>query len=124
MKYLEQQDKAVAHAIRQELIRQRDTIELIASENFVSRAVMEATGTVLTNKYAEGYPGKRYYGGCEYVDIVEELATSRVKELFGAEHANVQPHSGAQANMGVYFASVKPGDTILGMNLSHGGHLT
>ncbi|MGO4791846.1 serine hydroxymethyltransferase [Paenibacillus sp. 2KB_20] len=124
MKYLEQQDKAVAHAIRQELIRQRDTIELIASENFVSQAVMEATGTVLTNKYAEGYPGKRYYGGCEYVDIVEELATSRVKELFGAEHANVQPHSGAQANMGVYFASVKPGDTILGMNLSHGGHLT
>lgn len=124
MKYLEQQDKAVAHAIRQELVRQRDTIELIASENFVSQAVMEATGTVLTNKYAEGYPGKRYYGGCEYVDIVEELATSRVKELFGAEHANVQPHSGAQANMGVYFASVKPGDTILGMNLSHGGHLT
>ncbi|MFE0555366.1 serine hydroxymethyltransferase [Paenibacillus sp. NPDC058910] len=124
MKYLEQQDKAAAHAIRQELIRQRDTIELIASENFVSQAVMEATGTVLTNKYAEGYPGKRYYGGCEYVDIVEELATSRVKELFGAEHANVQPHSGAQANMGVYFASVKPGDTILGMNLSHGGHLT
>ncbi|OME94758.1 MULTISPECIES: serine hydroxymethyltransferase [Paenibacillus] len=124
MKYLEQQDKAVAHAIRQELIRQRDTIELIASENFVSQAVMEATGTVLTNKYAEGYPGKRYYGGCEYVDIVEELATSRVKELFGAEHANVQPHSGAQANMGVYFASVKSGDTILGMNLSHGGHLT
>ncbi|GIO99612.1 serine hydroxymethyltransferase [Paenibacillus lautus] len=124
MKYLEQKDKAVAHAIRQELVRQRDTIELIASENFVSQAVMEATGTVLTNKYAEGYPGKRYYGGCEYVDIVEELATSRVKELFGAEHANVQPHSGAQANMGVYFASVKPGDTILGMNLSHGGHLT
>lgn len=124
MKYLEQQDKAVAHAIRQELVRQRDTIELIASENFVSQAVMEATGTVLTNKYAEGYPGKRYYGGCEYVDLVEELATSRVKELFGAEHANVQPHSGAQANMGVYFASVKPGDTILGMNLSHGGHLT
>ncbi|WP_098745717.1 serine hydroxymethyltransferase [Paenibacillus sp. EZ-K15] len=124
MKYLEQQDKAVAHAIRQELVRQRDTIELIASENFVSQAVMEATGTVLTNKYAEGYPGKRYYGGCEYVDIVEELTTSRVKELFGAEHANVQPHSGAQANMGVYFASVKPGDTILGMNLSHGGHLT
>ncbi|MGG4343227.1 serine hydroxymethyltransferase [Paenibacillus lautus] len=124
MKYLEQQDNAVAHAIRQELVRQRDTIELIASENFVSRAVMEATGSVLTNKYAEGYPRKRYYGGCEYVDIVEELATSRVKELFGAEHANVQPHSGAQANMGVYFASVNPGDTILGMNLSHGGHLT
>ena len=124
MKHLEQQDKAVANAIRQELARQRDKIELIASENFVSRAVMEATGTVLTNKYAEGYPGRRYYGGCEYVDRVEELAIHRVKELFGAEHANVQPHSGAQANMAVYFASVKPGDTILGMNLSHGGHLT
>ncbi|MCM3340322.1 serine hydroxymethyltransferase [Paenibacillus sp. MER TA 81-3] len=124
MKHLEQQDKAVANAIRQELVRQRDKIELIASENFVSRAVMEATGTVLTNKYAEGYPGRRYYGGCEYVDMVEELAIHRVKELFGAEHANVQPHSGAQANMAVYFASVKPGDTILGMNLSHGGHLT
>lgn len=124
MKYLEQQDKAVANAIRQELARQRDKIELIASENFVSRAVMEATGTVLTNKYAEGYPGRRYYGGCEYVDVIEELAIQRVKELYGAEHANVQPHSGAQANMAVYFASVKPGDTILGMNLSHGGHLT
>lgn len=124
MKYLEQQDKAVANAIQQELARQRDKIELIASENFVSRAVMEATGTVLTNKYAEGYPGRRYYGGCEYVDRIEELAIHRVKELFGAEHANVQPHSGAQANMAVYFASVKPGDTILGMNLSHGGHLT
>lgn len=124
MKDLEQQDKAVANAIRQELARQRDKIELIASENFVSRAVMEATGTVLTNKYAEGYPGRRYYGGCEYVDRIEELAIHRVKELFGAEHTNVQPHSGAQANMAVYFASVKPGDTILGMNLSHGGHLT
>jgi glycine hydroxymethyltransferase len=124
MKYLEQQDKAVANAIRQELSRQRDKIELIASENFVSRAVMEATGTVLTNKYAEGYSGRRYYGGCEYVDMIEELAIHRIKELFGAEHANVQPHSGAQANMAVYFASVKPGDTILGMNLSHGGHLT
>ena len=124
MNYLEQQDKAVANAIRQELTRQRDKIELIASENFVSRAVMEATGTVLTNKYAEGYPGRRYYGGCEHVDRIEELAIHRVKELFGAEHANVQPHSGAQANMAVYFASVKPGDTILGMNLSHGGHLT
>ncbi|MFD0714143.1 serine hydroxymethyltransferase [Paenibacillus sp. GCM10027626] len=124
MKYLEQQDKAVASAIRQEIARQRDKIELIASENFVSQAVMEATGTVLTNKYAEGYPGRRYYGGCEYVDIVEQLAIQRVKELFGAEHANVQPHSGAQANMAVYFASVEPGDTILGMNLSHGGHLT
>ncbi|AJS58571.1 serine hydroxymethyltransferase [Paenibacillus sp. IHBB 10380] len=124
MKYLEQQDKAVANAIQQELARQRDKIELIASENFVSRAVIEATGTVLTNKYAEGYPGRRYYGGCEYVDMIEELAIDRVKELFGTEHANVQPHSGAQANMAVYFASVKPGDTILGMNLSHGGHLT
>lgn len=124
MKYLEQQDKAVANTIRKELARQRDKIELIASENFVSRAVMEATGTVLTNKYAEGYPGRRYYGGCEYVDMIEELAINRVKELFGAEHANVQPHSGAQANKAVYFASVKPGDTILGMNLSHGGHLT
>ncbi|MNO31551.1 Serine hydroxymethyltransferase [compost metagenome] len=124
MKYLELQDKAVAHAIRQELARQQDKIELIASENFVSPAVMEATGTVLTNKYAEGYPGRRYYGGCEYVDIIEELAIHRVKELFGAEHANVQPHSGAQANMAVYFAALQPGDTILGMNLSHGGHLT
>jgi glycine hydroxymethyltransferase len=124
MKNLEQQDTAVAGAIRQELARQRDKIELIASENFVSRAVMEATGTVLTNKYAEGYPGRRYYGGCEYVDRIEGLAIHRVKELFGAEHANVQPHSGAQANMAVYFASVQPGDTILGMNLSHGGHLT
>ncbi|MDT8974687.1 serine hydroxymethyltransferase [Paenibacillus sp. chi10] len=124
MNYLEQQDKAVANAIRQELTRQRDKIELIASENLVSRAVMEATGTVLTNKYAEGYPGRRYYGGCEHVDRIEEIAIHRVKELFGAEHANVQPHSGAQANMAVYFASVKPGDTILGMSLSHGGHLT
>lgn len=124
MKHLEQQDALVAKAIQQELGRQRDKIELIASENFVSRAVLEATGTVLTNKYAEGYPGKRYYGGCEFVDQVEELAIQRAKSLFGAEHANVQPHSGAQANMAVYFAAVKPGDTILGMNLSHGGHLT
>ncbi|MBT2770934.1 serine hydroxymethyltransferase [Halomonas sp. ISL-60] len=124
LKHLEQQDKAVANTIRQELARQRDTIELIASENFVTRAVMEATASVLTNKYAEGYPERRYYGGCKYVDMIEALAIHRVKELFGAEHANVQPHSGAQANMAVYFASVKPGDTILGMNLSHGGHLT
>ncbi|MDQ0496569.1 serine hydroxymethyltransferase [Paenibacillus brasilensis] len=124
MKNLEQQDKVVAEAIRQELIRQRNKIELIASENFVSQAVMEATTTVLANKYAEGYPGRRYYGGCDYVDIVEELAMKRVRELFGAEHANVQPHSGAQSNMAVYFAAVEPGDTILGMNLSHGGHLT
>ncbi|WP_106770006.1 serine hydroxymethyltransferase [Paenibacillus faecalis] len=124
MKFLEKQDQAIANAVRQEAARQRNKIELIASENFVSRAVMEATGTVLTNKYAEGYPGRRYYGGCEYVDQVEEIAIQRVKTLFGAEHVNVQPHSGAQANMAVYFASVEPGDTILGMNLSHGGHLT
>ncbi len=124
MKVLEQQDKVIANAIRQETARQQNKIELIASENFVSRAVMEATGTVLTNKYAEGYPGRRFYGGCEYVDQVEELAIQRAKTLFGAEHANVQPHSGAQANMAVYFAAVEQGDTILGMNLAHGGHLT
>lgn len=124
MRYLEQQDRAISNAIQQELSRQRDNIELIASENFVSQAVMEASGTILTNKYAEGYPGRRFYAGCEHVDIVEELAIQRVKELFGAEHANVQPHSGAQANMAVYYASVKSGDTILGMDLSHGGHLT
>lgn len=117
-------DPEVAQAMEQELGRQRDKIELIASENFVSRAVMEAMGSVLTNKYAEGYPGRRYYGGCEYVDVVENLARDRVKKLFGAEHANVQPHSGAQANMAVYFSVLKPGDTVLGMNLSHGGHLT
>lgn len=118
------QDPEVAEAIAKEEGRQRNKIELIASENFVSRAVMAAQGSVLTNKYAEGYPGKRYYGGCEYVDIVEDLARERVKKLFGAEHANVQPHSGAQANTAVYFAILKPGDTVLGMNLSHGGHLT
>lgn len=121
---LKKQDPQIAEAIRLELGRQRSKIELIASENFVSEAVMEAMGTVLTNKYAEGYPGKRYYGGCECVDIAEDLARDRAKELFGAEHANVQPHSGAQANMAVYFAFLKPGDTVLGMNLSHGGHLT
>jgi glycine hydroxymethyltransferase len=104
--------------------RQRDKIELIASENFVSEAVLEAQGSVLTNKYAEGYPGRRYYGGCEYVDIVEDLARERAKQIFGAEHVNVQPHSGAQANMAVYFSVLKPGDTVLGMNLAHGGHLT
>ncbi|MBH8600365.1 serine hydroxymethyltransferase [Thermoactinomyces sp. CICC 23799] len=124
MKQLITSDPQVAEAIRQELGRQRNKIELIASENFVSPAVMEAMGTVLTNKYAEGYPGKRYYGGCEYVDVVEDLARDRAKELFGAEHANVQPHSGAQANMAVYFAVLEPGDTVLGMNLAHGGHLT
>ena len=119
-----EQDPEVAKAIEQEEKRQQHKIELIASENFVSRAVMAAQGSVLTNKYAEGYPAKRYYGGCEYVDIVEDLARERVKKLFGAEHANVQPHSGAQANTAVYFAVLKPGDTVLGMNLSHGGHLT
>lgn len=117
-------DPEVAEAIEQEENRQRNTIELIASENFVSRAVMAAQGSVMTNKYAEGYPGKRYYGGCEYVDVVEDLARERIKKIFGAEHANVQPHSGSQANTAVYFAVLKPGDTILGMNLSHGGHLT
>lgn len=124
LEFLRKQDPQVLEAIQLELGRQRDKIELIASENFVSRAVMEAMGTVLTNKYAEGYPGRRYYGGCEYVDIAENIARDRVKELFGAEHANVQPHSGAQANMAVYFTILKPGDTVLGMNLSHGGHLT
>ncbi len=118
------QDPEVARAIELEENRQRNKIELIASENFVSRAVMAAQGSVLTNKYAEGYPGKRYYGGCENVDIVEELARERVKTIFGAEHANVQPHSGAQANIAVYVAMLKPGDVVLGMNLAHGGHLT
>ncbi|MBL0385431.1 serine hydroxymethyltransferase [Tumebacillus sp. ITR2] len=121
---LKQIDREVAEAMEKELGRQRSKIELIASENFVSTAVMEAMGTVLTNKYAEGYPGKRYYGGCEYVDVVEDIARDRVKKLFNAEHANVQPHSGANANTAVYFAFLKPGDTVLGMNLSHGGHLT
>ena len=117
-------DPEVCAALEQELGRQRQNIELIASENFVSEAVMQAAGTHLTNKYAEGYPGKRYYGGCKYVDIAEDLARERAKKLFGADHANVQPHSGAQANTAVYFALLQPGDTILGMNLSHGGHLT
>ena len=124
MSHIANQDKEVYEAIRQELNRQRNKIELIASENFVSEAVMEAQGSVLTNKYAEGYPGHRYYGGCEYVDIVEDLARERAKQLFGAEHVNVQPHSGAQANMAVYFTILEHGDTVLGMNLSHGGHLT
>ncbi|QGU00721.1 Serine hydroxymethyltransferase [Candidatus Syntrophocurvum alkaliphilum] len=122
--YVRQADPEIANAIKKEEQRQNTKLELIASENFVSRAVMAAQGSVMTNKYAEGYPGKRYYGGCEYVDVAEELARQRVKELFGAEHANVQPHSGAQANTAVYFAALDPGDTILGMNLSHGGHLT
>ncbi|MFE8701856.1 serine hydroxymethyltransferase [Cytobacillus sp. FJAT-54145] len=124
MKHLAQQDEQVFKAIQQELGRQRTKIELIASENFVSEAVMEAQGSVLTNKYAEGYPGRRYYGGCEYVDVAEDLARDRAKQIFGAEHANVQPHSGAQANMAVYFTILEQGDTVLGMNLSHGGHLT
>lgn len=117
-------DPEVAAAVDAELARQRDTLEMIASENFAPQAVIEAQGTVLTNKYAEGYPGRRYYGGCEHVDVVEQLAIDRAKALFGAEHANVQPHSGAQANTAVYFALLKPGDTILGLDLAHGGHLT
>lgn len=121
---IKNRDPELYGAMMQELQRQRDHIELIASENFTSPAVMEAMGSHLTNKYAEGYPGARYYGGCEYVDIVEQLAIDRAKELFGAEHANVQPHSGSQANVAVYLALLKPGDTILGMDLSHGGHLT
>src|SRR5476651_2586663 len=111
-------------AMEQEAVRQEEHIELIASENYTSPAVMEAQGSVLTNKYAEGYPGKRYYGGCEFVDVVEQLAIDRAKELFGADYANVQPHSGSQANFAVYTALLQPGDTVLGMNLAHGGHLT
>jgi glycine hydroxymethyltransferase len=121
---LQDADPDVAKAIRDEMHRQSSGLELIASENFVSRAILEAAGSVFTNKYAEGYPGRRYYGGCEYVDVVESLAISRAKALFGADHANVQPHAGAPANMAVYFAVMKPGDTVLGLNLAHGGHLT
>ena len=121
---LAETDPDIANAIRDERHRQNSGLELIASENFVSQAVLEAAGSVLTNKYAEGYPGKRYYGGCEFVDVAESLAIARARDLFGAEHANVQPHSGAQANMAVYFALLKPGDVVLGMNLAHGGHLT
>jgi glycine hydroxymethyltransferase len=124
MENLARTDPEVAEAIRDETERQGRQLEMIASENFVSEAVLEALGTTLTNKYAEGYPGKRYYGGCEFVDVAESLAIERAKQIFGADHANVQPHSGAQANTAVYMAAVKPGDTILGMNLSHGGHLT
>ena len=124
IEFLKQFDPDVASAMEMELTRQKTTIELIASENFVSEAVMAAMGSALTNKYAEGYPGKRYYGGCECVDIVERIAIERAKKLFGSDHANVQPHSGAQANMAVYFALVRPGDTVFGMNLAHGGHLT
>src|SRR5437773_4319975 len=121
---LREADPDIADAVERELGRQRDTLELIASENFAPLAVLQAQGSVLTNKYAEGYPGRRYYGGCEFVDVVETLAIERAKKLFGAEHVNVQPHSGSQANMAVYLTVLKPGDTILGMNLSHGGHLT
>jgi glycine hydroxymethyltransferase len=121
---LAETDPEIARAIRNETMRQAEGLELIASENFVSSAILEAAGSVMTNKYAEGYPGRRYYGGCEFVDVAESLAISRAKELFKADHANVQPHSGAQANMSVYFAVVHPGDTVLGMNLAHGGHLT
>src|SRR5579872_2719283 len=121
---LAETDPEIAGAIKNELHRQNSGLELIASENFVSQAVLQAAGSVLTNKYAEGYPGKRYYGGCEFVDVAESLAIARAKDLFGAEHANIQPHSGAQANMAVYFTLLKPGDTVLGMNLAHGGHLT
>jgi len=121
---LHETDPEIADAIAGELRRENHGLELIASENFVSRAILEAAGSVFTNKYAEGYPGRRYYGGCEYVDVVERAAIARAKALFGADHANVQPHSGAQANMAVYFTLLKPGDTVLGMNLAHGGHLT
>ncbi|HTM04653.1 MAG TPA: serine hydroxymethyltransferase, partial [Vicinamibacterales bacterium] len=121
---LAETDPEIARAIHREVGRQAEGLELIASENFVSSAILEAAGSVLTNKYAEGYPGRRYYGGCEFVDVAESLAIERAKKLFGADHANVQPHSGAQANMTVYFTVVKPGDTVLGMNLAHGGHLT
>ncbi len=124
MKKIAEQDHTVFEAMQAEKTRQEANIELIASENFVSEAVMEAQGSVLTNKYAEGYPGKRYYGGCEHVDVVENIARDRLKEIFGADHANVQPHSGSQANMAVYMTALEQGDTVLGMNLSHGGHLT
>ncbi|WP_154619250.1 serine hydroxymethyltransferase, partial [Staphylococcus haemolyticus] len=124
MSYIQNQDKAVYEAIQNEYNRQNNNIELIASENFVSEAVMEAQGSVMTNKYAEGYPGRRYYGGCDYVDVTETIAIERAKALFGAEHVNVQPHSGSQANMAVYLVALEMGDTVLGMNLSHGGHLT
>ncbi|HBC4701866.1 TPA: serine hydroxymethyltransferase [Staphylococcus aureus] len=124
MSYITKQDKVIAEAIEREFQRQNSNIELIASENFVSEAVMEAQGSVLTNKYAEGYPGRRYYGGCEFVDVTESIAIDRAKALFGAEHVNVQPHSGSQANMAVYLVALEMGDTVLGMNLTHGGHLT
>src|SRR6478672_290340 len=121
---LAETDPEIAEAIKNERHRQNAGLELIASENFVSRAVLEAAGSVMTNKYAEGYPGRRYYGGCEFVDVAERAAIARARALFNAEHVNVQPHSGAQANMAVYMTLLKPGDTVLGMNLAHGGHLT
>ncbi|MEE8136494.1 MAG: serine hydroxymethyltransferase, partial [Thermodesulfobacteriota bacterium] len=124
MSTLESVDPEIAQVIRAEVERQEYKLELIASENYVSEAVLEVSGSVLTNKYAEGLPGKRYYGGCEFVDIAEDLARDRAKELFGCDAVNVQPHSGSQANMAVYFAAIQPGDTVLGMNLAHGGHLT
>src|ERR1700688_4735278 len=124
LRSLAESDPEVAEAVRNELHRQNSGLELIASENFVSRAILEAAGSVFTNKYAEGYPGKRYYGGCEYVDVVETLARERAKQLFGAEHANVQPHSGSQANAAAYMTLLQPGETILGLDLAHGGHLT
>src|SRR5689334_9526909 len=124
MNLLAQQDPEIWSAIDAEATRQQDGLELIASENYTSPAVMQAVGSVLTNKYAEGYPGRRYYGGCEHVDVVETLARERAKQLFGAEHVNVQPHSGSQANFAVYLTAVKPGDTVLGLDLAHGGHLT
>ena len=124
MKFITSYDKEVGEAIELECARQRRNLELIASENIVSEPVMMAMGTVLTNKYAEGYPGKRYYGGCEDVDIVENIAIERARKLFGCDYANVQPHSGAQANMAAFVAMVQPGDTVMGMNLNHGGHLT
>src|SRR6202166_1742588 len=124
LRSLAESDPEVAEAVRNELHRQNSGLELIASENFVSRAILEAAGSVFTNKYAEGYPGKRYYGGCEYIDIAEQLAIDRAMALFGAEHANVQPHSGATANAAVYHALLTPGETIMGLELAHGGHLT
>jgi glycine hydroxymethyltransferase len=124
MNFIEREDPQVWAAIAGEIERQEDGLEMIASENYTSPAVMQAAGSVLTNKYAEGYPGRRYYGGCEHVDVVENLARDRAKQLFGAEHVNVQPHSGSQANMAVYMAVLQPGDTVLGLDLAHGGHLT
>ena len=124
MSILQTQDPAIWAAIEQEAIRQQDGLEMIASENYTSPAVMQAVGSVLTNKYAEGYPGRRYYGGCEHVDTVETIAINRAKELFGAEHANVQPHSGSQANTAVYLSALQPGDVVLGLDLAQGGHLT